>query len=207
MLGLLVFLLWTPMLASADELVGSGFLEDYSQLVPDPSRLGTYFWMNPGFHPKDYHSVMVGPVEVWYHPESKYQGIRPAQLSVLTTNVRETLIKRLAEGLNITREPGSGTLLINAAIVDLEARRPKKKAYNFLPLGVVTKGIKSGMGKNYVISGTALEAELIDTQSGERMGLIVVKNLGDRSKDTTTWEEILLHFDEFARMLVRRIGQ
>lgn len=206
MFGFFALVLCTPMLAFPAELVGAGYLEDYSQLKADESRHGTYFWMDPSFHPKNYRAVMVGPIEVWYHPESKYKGIRPEELSLLSQELRETLLKRLAEGFDIVREPGSGTLLINAAIVDLGARRPDKKLRNFLPIGIVTTGIKSGLGKNYVLSGSALEAELVDTQSGKRVGLIVVKNLGTRRQDTTTWEQIQTHFDEYASMLVRRIG-
>ena len=69
----------------------SGFLEDYSQLRPDPERPGVFVDLPQRLDRKTYPKVMINEIEVFYAPDSKYKGISPKKLLAIITLLKHHL--------------------------------------------------------------------------------------------------------------------
>jgi hypothetical protein len=179
----------------------SGFLDDYKSLRPDDARPGVFVFRAPDVDVTEYDRVVVSPVEIWYDPNSAYQGIRPEELQEITVAARELMIRRLAEKLAVVDRAESGSLMLQLALTNVYAKRPKRGVLASAPVGLAKIGVKKARGKDYVVTGAQLEAELRDATTGERVGAILVTELATPGADDMTWEQILEVLDRYAKRL------
>jgi len=105
---------------------------------------------------------------------------------------------------------GEKTLVLRIAVSNVYAKRPKRKVYNFLPIGLVATGAKKAAGTDYVLSTAVLEAEAIDGQTGEVIGAMVALQLGETLANAKTgerkWKDIQAYLRGFADTLRDRFG-
>ncbi len=191
----------------------SGFLEDYSQLRPDPERPGVFMDdLTQRLDRKTYPKVMINEIEVFYAPDSKYKGISPKKLLAITETFREYLIETLGERRTIVNKLGEGVVVFNLAITNVHARRPKRSALNVLPPVAITTGVKKAAGTDYWLTNAEFEAEAIDGQTYRQLGAIVGTRLGKEDKVSkeekdTSWKDIEAEFKRFADRLRRRFDE
>ena len=190
----------------------SGFLEDYSQLRPDPERPGVFVDLPQRLDRKTYPKVMINEIEVFYAPDSKYKGISPKKLLAITETFREYLIETLGERRTIVNKLGEGVVVFNLAITNVHARRPKRSALNVLPPVAITTGVKKAAGTDYWLTNAEFEAEAIDGQTYRQLGAIVGTRLGKEDKVSkeekdTSWKDIEAEFKRFADRLRRRFDE
>jgi len=179
----------------------SGFLDDYGSLRPSDTRPGVFVFRAPNIDLTEYDRVVVSPVEIWYDPNSAYKGIRPEELQEITVAARELMIRRLAEKLTVVDRPESGSLMLQLALTNVYAKRPKRGVLASAPIGLAKIGIKKARGKDYVVAGAQFEAELRDAATGERIGAILVTELVAAGADDMTWKQVLEMLDEYAMRL------
>ncbi len=146
----------------------TGFLKNYAQLKPDPQVDGALRYVNPRVNLKAYNKFIVDPIAVYFAPGAKAAGIDPAKLKELTDYFRSELVKALNQNSRVVSAPGKGVMRLRAAITDVEESEP---LLNIHPLMKLTG---AGLG------GASMEAEGIDSLSGERIGAIVETRSGDR---------------------------
>jgi hypothetical protein len=111
---------------------------------------------------------MIDPIAVYFASNAKGSGIDPEKLTVLTRYFRDNLAKRLSKNYKVVKNKGSGVARIRAAITDVEETDP------LLNIHPAMKLTGAGLG------GASMEAEIVDSVSGERMGAIVETRSGDR---------------------------
>lgn len=146
----------------------SGFLGDYSQLMPDPQFDGALRWVNPNKSLAGYSSFIVDPVVVQFAPSDEGNALSPDQLKELTDHFRNEAIAALSEKFTVVDEPGPGVLRIRTAITSVETTTP------ILNIHPAMKLIGLGLG------GAAMEAEAVDSVTGERIVAIVDSQEGNR---------------------------
>jgi len=146
----------------------SGFLKDYSMLRPSPEVEDALFYQNPAKSLKNYNKFMIDPILVHFAPNAKGTALDPAKLVVLTDYAFEQLTEALSKRYAVVRAPGPGVLHLRAALTDIKKTIP---ALNIHP---ATK--LSGIG----LGGASMEAEALDSQTGERVMAVVDTRLGNR---------------------------
>ncbi len=146
----------------------SGFLEDYSKLSSSPEVEDALYYQDPAKSLKEYDKFMVDPVLVHFAPNAKGTALDPAKLKTLTDYARDEAVNALSVRYTVVKAPGPGVLRLRAAITDIKKTKP---AMNIHP---ATK--LSGIG----LGGASMEAEALDSQTGERVFAVVDTRQGDR---------------------------
>jgi hypothetical protein len=165
MLALAVFFsLLVTSAAFALEKSQTGFLTNYAQLRIDEDGAARY--VNPAKSLAEYNKFLVEPVAVFL-PEGKM--IYPGDLQALAQYFHDKAVQELrAAGYQVVGQPGPDVLRVRVALTDVVAA---KKAMNIHPLTKIT-GIGTG--------GAAMEAEAVDSVTGERIIAVVDAKSGDR---------------------------
>ena len=144
----------------------SGFLRDYSQLKLEED--GAKRYLNPSKNLRQYKKFIIDPVVVHFAPNAKGTAIAPAKLKELSDYFRNQLVKGLSKRYRVVRSSGPGVLRIRIAITDI------KKTTRVANIHPAMK--MSGIG----LGGAAMEAEVVDSVSGERVAAIVDSQSGGR---------------------------
>ncbi len=151
----------------------SGFLEDYPVFEADKDRKGAVIYQKPGVDLKSYTKVMIDPVEIWIAPDSKYKGIKPDEIKALADAFRAVLVEALEPAYPVVNKPGPGVLGIRMAITNVQLTKKKRGLLGYTPIGlVVSAGIKN-LGDNMSLQDASIEAELLDSQTNERIGALI----------------------------------
>ena len=146
----------------------SGFLTDYSQLKPDKHGNSGLLWTEvPRFNWKQDRQVQLDPVVIYYHPSAENRAIRSDDLKMLADYFREAVIAELQGTFAVMTTPGPDVLRIRAAITDVVPASPAVNAVTtvvaFVPLD---------------LGGAAIEAEFLDSATGERLAAMVERKKG-----------------------------
>ncbi len=144
----------------------SGFLKDYSQLRPSREHEGVQSYQNPSKSLQGYDKFMLDPVIVHFAPNANGSGVGPTKLKKLTDYFLYEAINALVKRYRMVSEPGPGVLRLRMAITDVQTTQPM---FNIHP---ATKLLGLGMG------GASIEAEALDSITGERIFAVVDKRSG-----------------------------
>lgn len=142
----------------------AGFLSDYSRLEPvsgglryvDKSRLSGY------------DEFIVDPIIVHFHDASKAEKMDPDAVRELADHLRSEIVSALAYGYRVVTEEGPGVARVRIALTDI---RHDTSVLNILP---PMRMSRVGLG------GASMEAELIDSQSGEQIAAAIQTQKGRR---------------------------
>ncbi len=194
-------------------VVFSGFLEDYSGLRPAPDEKGAWSYKKPGMNLKPYSKIMIDPLIIWPRPNSPYQGINTVWMWQLALAFQERMVNSLQDGYTIVKEPGPGVLRLRTALTDVTLVRPALKAPGpFLPLAgeVVLQSSEKISGLNALSGQAAIEAELLDSQTQERLAAYIEKRKSGKiliTKKSHTLAPIIDVFEYWAKKLRRRLDE
>lgn len=146
----------------------SGFLDDYSTLKPDKYGKAALLWSEkPGFDWKKYNTVMLDPVVIYYHPEAGSRAIQPEELQKLAVYFHDAVVTELKGSYEVSKTAGPRVLRIRCAITDVVAANP---ALNVVTTVVAFVPLDMG--------GAAIEAEFLDSVTGERLAAMVERKKG-----------------------------
>lgn len=159
----------------------SGFLGDYSQLVKEKDAAGEEVlrYFSPKLKPGMYQKVLIDPIQFYPAPKPTDKVGDQA-----LTDIRNYMDKALREGMGgklpLASEPGPGVLRIRPAITAVDTKHQGLKPYELLPVGlIISRGIV-GKAKEATIE---LEAEVVDSVTGERLAAMVRKGVGAKIED------------------------
>lgn len=147
----------------------SGFLPSYAELRADPTDASLLWWEQDGFDWSRYRGVILEPVAVRLHDEAFDRAIRPHELDMLAEALREAVVTELGDDYVVTDEPAADVLRVRCALTEVVPVRP---AVNALTSFVAVAAVDVG--------GAAIEVELLDSLTGERLAAGVDRKLGKR---------------------------
>ncbi len=188
---------------TVDEARFSGFLDDYSKLVPNPELVTDLLYAAPDGEEKaaQADSIMIDQPEIFIHPESKYKGMKPDDMKVLSDAFREIMVDELKDTFAIVEEKGPNVLYIRMGITGLYIK--KKRSMNplsYTPMGLVRGAIKKALTKDITkklsLVEANLEVETLMSLTGERLGAAVIQRGLHKDKekgqkeDRTSWEDV-----------------
>jgi hypothetical protein len=184
-LHLLVVLLLASAPAALAEGNYSGFLEDYSALQPDADRPGAMVYHKQGVDLGKYNKIALAPIEIWYSPANEYKGISPDDLKLIADSFRAMLVKHLEPDYPVVESGGADVLGVRLAIADVKTRKKGRTVLNFTPAGFALYTLKDIAGANVILDDAVIEAELVDSSTGERLGAIVDQQKATAGKKTS----------------------
>lgn len=148
--------------------VPSGYLGDYSEFKPDPTRGGALFYQRPGSSLADYDKLIIPPVRVVLQ---KDRGVLPEDLDLLANYLHSALLIAMRGAHPVVEEPGPGVLRVRVAITDLVPAQSAGKVG----------------GERLFIGQVQIEAETLDSVTSERqMAIVDRKVVGQRLAEGST---------------------
>ena len=190
-INILSFLLLIALPISSFAAPSSGFLDDYSGLKADPDRSGAMIYRKSGVSLGAYSKIIISPIEIWYHPNTKYKGISPDEMKILADTFASILTNELEPEYPVVGSTGKGVLIVRLAITNLKMKKKKRGLLGYMPIGAAITALKDIAGKRITLSDATIEAELLDGESGERLGTLV-DSLSETvsKKDKPSWASL-----------------
>ena len=143
-----------------------GFLTDYSNLKKENPRTLRYF--NPEFPLKQYTKFIIVPIQVEFYDEKAAASLPHSEVLHLKNYMRGAIVKAISDKYPIVTQPGPDVARLRIAITDLQESKP---AIGLLPN---SRMLEAATG------GAAMEAELIDSQTGKQVAAIIETQVGDK---------------------------
>jgi hypothetical protein len=176
----------------------SGFLSDYEQLEPTEDVWIDYIYTGPEFRPKvaSTTAFMIEQPEIFIAPDSKYGGMKPDDMKMLADSLRAIWAEGLVEKYQIAASPGPNTLLMRMALTNVHLKKKGRGVLGYTPVGFVVGGAKKALMNEFVdnilLTEVVWEAEILDSQTGERYGALFV-GLGNKAKkkEYSSWDELM----------------
>jgi len=212
-------LLWSGEPASAQQAVDgrpvSGFLGDYSKLVPDPNNGDLFIYRRDATVLNNYHKFIFDPVNIYLLPESRGNAIDADDLYRLAEFFREAVIDEFKNSkFEFVDDPGPGVLELNFAITDVSPTRGSRNAV--VKGAATTASIMTvpGIGlavPRLSVGRVSIEGEMLDSVSGERVAAFVTSQGGRRwfsgLNRFRTWGDIQRAFRSWARNFRERMDR
>lgn len=197
-LGLVLMLLLGPTAAVAQDDEGA-FLSDYSGLKPAADNPFDEIYIAPGAleRASKYTAIMVDQPELFIHPDSKYQGMKPDDMKLIADGLRGAITKELEGAYKIVDAPGLNVLYVRTAVGDLSLKKKKRSVFSYTPVGALVKAGKD-MGKEVTekvdLKNMKIEGEVLDSQSNEQLAAMTTSrgSLAGAADDASvvTWDEL-----------------
>jgi len=173
----------------------TGFLTDYSRLEKESDS--TLRFMNAPALDK-YSSFVVDRVEVHLHSGAKSKGkLTDQEISDLTNYMTSKVNEAVHNaGKQLLYQPQAGVARIRVALTDLN----KSTGISYLPQA---KLFGAGVG------GASMEAEIVDSMTGEQIGAVVESKQGTRMPfaNLGEWDAAKQVVDDWAKRLQKRLDE
>ncbi len=169
-------------------VVKTGFLGDYSQLKPGTKDQALLVYINQNVNWKQYHSVLIEPVQVWDSPDSQVSAQNETMLSSYYYNA---LKQNLAKNFKIVSQPGAGVMTLRVALTNATTATPVLRTVSVVvPQARILNSVYNLADGSYAFVGSAQsEGEGLDSVTGERLGAFVDRRSGGLSvKNASVWE-------------------
>ncbi len=183
----------------------SGFLDHYPALKQDPDGGGGLIYRKAGVNLGNYDKIMIEPIEIWMADDSKYKGFSPDDLKEITDELYRNLIANLEPDYPVVSRPGKGVLVIRLAITDVYAKKKKRGLLGYTPIGALA-GAATGAYRKINLKDATIEAELLDAQSHDQLGVLIDKlSVSKGGGDKTSWKEISKALNFYAKRFRARM--
>ncbi len=190
----------------------SGFLDDYEQLQPSDDVWINYLYTGPDFREKlaDTTAFMIEQPEIFVAAESKYGGMKPDDMKMMADSLRAIFAEALVEKFQIAASPGPNTLIMRMAFTNVHLKKKGRGLLGYTPVGFVASSAKRAMMNDFVdnilLTEVVWEAEILDSQTGERYGALLI-SLGNKAtkKEFTSWDQLMQVLEVGAKRILCRI--
>jgi hypothetical protein len=156
----------------------------------------------------DYNALIVEQPEIFFDPDSKYQGIEPDSLERLADDLAAAFTGELEGVYEVTDEAGPDVLRVRWALTNLRLKyKWSKNPLSYTPVGAgihaVRKARRDDTTKKAALGGVMLELELLDSQTGERLAAAVASR--HRQDEPTSWPGLEELMRTYGRLLKCRL--
>jgi len=187
----------------------SGFLADYSQLREGRGEQALLIYINPQANFASYDRVIVDPITIWTRPGAEIADVPRDELQHLADYLHSALRTQLQLDFTLAERAQPGALRIRMAIT--EVRKSKVAldlASTVLPTSRLLSELKNlSTGTQAFVGRVAIEVEILDAVSGERLIAAVDERAGSKRLrgSTNAWSDVYGAFDYWAEVLRARL--
>ena len=194
----------------------SGFLGDYSALVPDAKNGDLLLYEKDAHVLSKYNKFIIDPVTIYLLPVARDRGIDADDLERLATYFRKAVIDELEKSgrYQIVTDPGPDVLELNVAITNVEPTGGKKNAAMKGATTAASVATVPGIGMavpRLSVGKVSIEGEMLDSVSGDRMVAFVTSKGGRRwfsgLKAFKKWGDIEAAFRSWAKNFRERLDE
>lgn len=198
-----------PSVAQGNE---GAFLHDYSKLQPAPDNPFEELYIAPDAMKRaaQYTAVMIDQPEIFVHPDSKYQGMKPDDMKAIADSLREAVSNELKSSYQVVDQPGANVLYVRLAIGDVMLQKRKRPILAYTPIGAVVhagKNMAKEVTEKIDLKDLKIEGEVLDSVSLEQLGAMTASR-GSLSADTeqaVSWERLHQLFATLGKRLRCRL--
>lgn len=166
----------------------SGYLKNYEQFTYFKEQ-NAFMFENKGARGK-YNKIFVKEF-VLYGPGQENKELGSRATDYMRKNVESILQNK---GLLTDSPTGDGVAKLKMAITGTEKTKEDIEAYNLIPASFIFTAGQVATGTRATFIEAAMEAELTDTSTNERLIAVVQKRIAEtekRSGDELTFEDLL----------------
>ena len=171
----------------------TGYLTDYSRLQKESDS--TLRYANTRALAR-YSNFIVNRVEVHLHSGAKSKGkLTQKEINDLTNYMHARIVKAVEDsGNRVAYQPAAGVARIRIALTDIN----KSTAASLLPQAKL-----AGIG----LGGASMEAEIIDSKTGEQIGALVEAQVGSRIPfaNLGEWDAAKQVMNDWAKRFQKRL--
>jgi hypothetical protein len=190
----------------------SGFLPNYEGLTFQAGEFGGKTTPVPNLTEKMaiLNKIMVDQPEVFISPDSDYKGMKPDDALAISEALRTAVTGNISED-NQVEEVGPNVIYLRMAITNVHLKKKKRRLISYTPVGIVTNIAKniiiSDMVKKIDLEQVTIEAQSINSVTGENLGTLVIKLslAAEDESDEATWENLTEQFDAIGKQIACRI--
>jgi hypothetical protein len=183
----------------------SRFIENMPQLAKDPERAGAMIWTKPDLNRAAYTRVMIEPITIFISPSSEYQDLDANELKAIADGFSETLTRTLEPEIAVLNTAGPGVVYLRAALTNVKLAKKKRGLLGYTPIGLVVTAVADAGGGRISLNEAALEVEMIDSLTGERLGVLVDRAPTAAGNETLSWDSINATFKFYAERFKARM--
>lgn len=143
-----------------EQQLPGGLLDDYTGMERSLLTKQVYFYVNPEIDSEKYTGIIIDPVLVFVHAGTYGEGINATAMHKLSYLYQKDVARSLDGIYTLESAPGPDILRLRTAFLNV---RPTVEAE--------TGGLQS-------LSGVSMEAEFVDSVTGERVGSVLHYRLG-----------------------------
>jgi hypothetical protein len=130
----------------------SGFLDNYSQLIPAPEAEGLFIYENPQKKLNQYDAFVLDPILVYFHPEAANHSVNPETLMKVFEYFRSHILQSFHGRYRIVPLPGPDVCIIRIAVSGVVPEKPKM---------IIAKSTEA-----FGLSDAVLEVKFQDSRTG-----------------------------------------
>jgi len=194
----------------------SGFLGDYSGLVPDAKNGDLLLYEKDPNVLRKYNKFIFDPITIYLLPESQSQGFDPDDMERLAKYFHDAVTDELKKSgrYEIVTTPGQDVLELNVAITNVEPTAGKTNAV--VKGAAVAASAATVPGISLVVprlsvGKVSIEGEMLDSTSGERQVAFVTGKGGRRwfsgFNAFKKWGDIEAAFRSWAKNFRERLDE
>ena len=153
-----------------------GFLGDYSMLKEQKDASGEPVrrYVSSKLAPGAYQKLLIDAVQFYPAPQTS-EFVDMKTYNDVRNYVEAQMRSKLGGRVPLATAPGPGVVRVRTAITAVAAETPGLKPYEVLPIGMAFSAIR-GRGKDAVLG---IEVDMLDSQTGERIGAAVRRGTGE----------------------------
>ncbi len=188
----------------------SGFLGDYSQLKEGTDDEAQLIYINPETDFAAYDKVIIEPITIWADEDSDVADLPEEDRQMLMDYLFKAAKDNLEGDYAIVDKPGPGVMVLKVAIIDAEGSMVVLDTLTSLYPGthVLSYGMKLITGTHTFVGEAGVEAEIVDSQTGERLIAAVDERAGNKVPDFSgTWGDVKDAYDYWAGRLKERLAK
>jgi hypothetical protein len=186
-----------------------GFLRDYSQLHKGKGDDPQLVYFNPSADWKRYDSIMIDSVTIWYTDSTEKLSVEDRQ--TLTDLAYHALHTELGKDYGVVNYPGPHTLRLRVAITEAKgAKVVGNTVTTIVPqLKVISTLAGVATDTQVFVGSAAIEAEMTDSMTGERLAAAVDERAGGKSLRGIggEWKDVDNAFKFWAEDLRKRLAE
>ena len=190
----------------------SGFLPNYEGLTFEADEFGGKTSPIPNITDKmaTLNKIMVDQPEIFISPDSAYKGMKPDDGIAISEALRTAVMGNIRRE-NLVEEPGPNVIYLRMAITDVHLKKKKRRLVSYTPVGLVANVAKnvviSDMVKKIDLEKVTIEAQSINSATGENLGTLVIRLslAADDDSDEATWDNLTEQFDAIGKQIACRI--
>jgi len=190
---------------------GSGFLQDYSPLVPVKGVTGQWEYVRTGVDWKPYTKIMLRPMEVWVNTEANHPAIQVDLYKKIEDTIRQIVTKEFqAGGYEVVDHPAPHVLVFHYALTGVTPVQQGLLPDDVLPLKAGITALRHATGTEAYYVALSFEMEVLDGDSGERVYAVVGarRSFATQLKHSEiTWDELSDTVAAFAKQWRTRVDR